>query len=331
MSIDLTGKTALITGASRGIGEAAARILAGYGANVVLAARSTADCERIAAEIGDKALAVACDVARYSHVDSAVSKAVSHFGSLDILVNNAGLIDPIARIEDSDPDAWGQVVDVNFKGVYHGLRAAIPVMKQQGGGVICFTPGTMIRTGDGAQRIEDLREGDLVQTKDNGMQPVRWIGKRRMSGARLFAMPHLRPVRFRADALGLARPDQDLLVSPSHRLLIKGNVAQDLFNAPEVLVTAKDLINGRTITVDLQVPKTTYVHLMLPCHEILWANGVETESFHPANTALTTLASDDRARLLERFPDLDYDPHIYGRFARRNLSASEAAILRHAA
>ena len=136
MSIDLTGKTALITGASRGIGEAAARIMAGYGANVVLAARSTSDCERIAAEIGDKALAVACDVARYSDVEGAVSKAVSHFGSLDILVNNAGLIDPISRIEDSDPDAWDQVVDVNFKGVYHGLRAAIPVMKQQGGGVI---------------------------------------------------------------------------------------------------------------------------------------------------------------------------------------------------
>ncbi|MGJ8571203.1 MAG: SDR family oxidoreductase [Hoeflea sp.] len=136
MSIDLTGKTALITGASRGIGEAAARIMAEYGANVVLAARSTSDCERISAEIGDKALAVACDVARYNDVESAISKAVSHFGSLDILVNNAGMIDPIARIEDSDPEAWDQVVDVNFKGVYHGLRAAIPVMKPQGGGVI---------------------------------------------------------------------------------------------------------------------------------------------------------------------------------------------------
>ena len=136
MSIDLSGKTALITGASRGIGEAASRILAGYGANVVLAARSTPDCERIAADIGDKALAVACDVARYSDVDAAVAKAVSRFGSLDILVNNAGLIDPIARIENSDPDAWDQVVDVNLKGVYHGLRAAIPVMKKQGGGVI---------------------------------------------------------------------------------------------------------------------------------------------------------------------------------------------------
>ncbi|MCY0096278.1 SDR family oxidoreductase [Hoeflea ulvae] len=136
MSIDLTGKTALITGASRGIGEAASRILAGYGANVVLAARSTRDTARIAAEIGDKAIAVTCDVAQYIDVENAVKLAVDSFGGLDFLVNNAGVIDPIARIEDSDPEAWDQVVDINFKGVYHGLRAAIPVMKKRGGGVI---------------------------------------------------------------------------------------------------------------------------------------------------------------------------------------------------
>jgi NAD(P)-dependent dehydrogenase (short-subunit alcohol dehydrogenase family) len=136
MSIDLTGKTALITGASRGIGEAASRILAGYGANVVLAARSTRDTARIAAEIGDKAMAVTCDVAQYLDVENAVNLAIDSFGGLDILVNNAGVIDPIARIEDSDPEQWDQVVDINFKGVYHGLRAAIPVMKKRGGGTI---------------------------------------------------------------------------------------------------------------------------------------------------------------------------------------------------
>ena len=136
MSIDLTDKTVLITGASRGIGEAASRIMAGHCANVVLVARSTRDTARIASEIGDKAIAVTCDVGTYGDVENAVDLAVKSFGGLDILVNNAGVIDPIARIEDSDPEAWDQVVDINFKGVYHGLRAAIPVMKRQGGGVI---------------------------------------------------------------------------------------------------------------------------------------------------------------------------------------------------
>ncbi len=216
--------------------------------------------------------------------------------------------------------------------VHHTLgTTSLDKVAQQNGGVICFTPGTLIRTDNGVDRIEDLREGDLVQTKDNGMQPVRWIGKRRMSGARLFAMPQLRPVRFHANALGLARPDRDLLVSPSHRMLIKGEVAQTLFNTDEVLVTARDLINGSDVTVDAHMREVTYIHLLLDNHQIMWANGVETESFHPASAALESLDANDRARLMANYPSLSFDPHTYGSYARRNLSVSEAAILKHAA
>lgn len=216
--------------------------------------------------------------------------------------------------------------------VAHTLNtAAADRAAQYSSGVICFTPGTMIRTADGARRIEQLREGDHVQTKDNGLQPVRWIGSRRMSGARLFAMPQLRPIRFRAGALGDAQPDADLLVSPSHRMLVKGRVAHDLFNTDEVLVTARDLVNGRSVTIDAHAREVTYIHLLLDFHEVLWANGVETESFHPASAALETLDATDRARLLDQFPQIAFDPHTYGGYARRNLTMSEAAILAHAA
>ncbi|WP_371226047.1 Hint domain-containing protein [Roseovarius sp. 2305UL8-3] len=199
------------------------------------------------------------------------------------------------------------------------------------GGVICFTPGTRIETPDGPRLVEELREGDWVQTKDNGAQEIQWLGSRRMSGARLFAMPKLRPIRIRAGALGVERPDEELLVSPEHRMLVSGDVAQALFNTPEVLVSAKDLINNSTITVDLAVREITYIHMLLPQHQILWANGVETESFHPASTALSTLAEDDRKRLVDLLPALEYEPHAYGSFARRNLNGSEAAILTHEA
>ncbi|NOX31867.1 MAG: SDR family oxidoreductase [Actinobacteria bacterium] len=141
MTIDLSTKTALITGASRGIGEATARKFAELGANVVLAARSSGDVERIAAEIGAAATSIRCDVSSYDDMVAAVSLAQSRFGRLDILVNNAGLIEPIARIEDSDPEAWGNVVDVNLKGVYHGLRAAHPAMRDNGGLVINLSSG----------------------------------------------------------------------------------------------------------------------------------------------------------------------------------------------
>jgi len=136
MTINLSGKVALITGASRGIGEATAHILAGYGATVVLAARSSGDIDRIAKEIGSKARAIVCDVANYDEVAKAVELATNQFGGLDILVNNAGMIDPVARIADSDPEAWSKVVDVNLKGAYYGVRAALPAMKKRGGGVI---------------------------------------------------------------------------------------------------------------------------------------------------------------------------------------------------
>ncbi|MEO1139759.1 MAG: Hint domain-containing protein [Pseudomonadota bacterium] len=199
------------------------------------------------------------------------------------------------------------------------------------GGVICFTPGTRIETPDGPRLVEELREGDYVQTKDNGAEEVQWVGSRRMTGARLFAMPHLRPVRIRAGALGVQRPEEELLVSPEHRMLVTGSVAQALYNTPEVLVSAKDLIDGRNIAVDLAVREVTYVHLLLPRHQILWANGVETESFHPASASLSALDDEDRKRLLEYNPHLEHEPQAYGGFARRNLSASEAAILQHEA
>lgn len=222
-------------------------------------------------------------------------------------------------------------VDRELWVVQHSLDAIQGQSDTAGsGGVICFTPGTRIQTPDGAIAIEDLREGHKVQTKDNGVQEIQWIGARKMSGARLFAMPKLRPVRFAAGALGHV-PDEELLVSPQHRILIEGHAAQELFNCSEVLVAAKDLVNGSTIRVDHNIRAVTYIHLLFDTHQVLWANGVETESFHPASAALATLDDADRARLLSAHPDLASDPHTYGAFARRSLSASEAAILNHAA
>ncbi|ASP35729.1 SDR family oxidoreductase [Labrenzia sp. VG12] len=136
---DLSGQVALVTGASRGIGEAAARSLVKYGAKVVLAARSGKDIERIAAEInaaGGSAKAVTCDVSDYDDVVKAVETCIETYGGIDILVNNAGVIEPIARIEESDPEAWGKVIDINVKGVYYGLRAVAPHMLSKGSGTV---------------------------------------------------------------------------------------------------------------------------------------------------------------------------------------------------
>jgi NAD(P)-dependent dehydrogenase (short-subunit alcohol dehydrogenase family) len=134
MSVD--GKTVLITGASRGIGAETARVFADAGANVVLAARSADALAELAGEIGDRALSVSCDVADRAQVDAAVQAAVDRFGALDVLIGNAGVIEPISRLSEADPEEWGRAIDINLKGVFHGMRAAVPVMRKAGGGTI---------------------------------------------------------------------------------------------------------------------------------------------------------------------------------------------------
>lgn len=194
---------------------------------------------------------------------------------------------------------------------------------------VCFTPGTRIATPEGLRLVEDLTEDDMICTRDSGSQPVLWVGGRRISGARLHAQPHLRPIRLRAHVLGQDEPDSDLVVSPDHRVLLKGRMSEALFNTDEVLVAAKDLLNDATITVDHHLRSVTYIHLMLPAHEIIWANGVETESFHPAMTALEEIDPRQRQRLFDRVPDLARDPTAYGMPVRRALSQSDVALLRY--
>jgi NADP-dependent 3-hydroxy acid dehydrogenase YdfG len=132
----VNGKTVMITGASRGIGEAAAREFAAAGARVVLTARGADAIERIAGEIGEAALAVPCDVSRYAEVEAAVAAARDAFGPVDILINNAGAVEPISHLATSDPEGWGHVIDINLKGVYYGMRAVLPEMIARGGGTI---------------------------------------------------------------------------------------------------------------------------------------------------------------------------------------------------
>ena len=134
--MNVAGKTVVITGASRGIGAEAAGVFAAAGANVALIARSSDAIEKLAAEIGEQAIALTCDVASYASVEGAIAKAKETFVSVDILINNAGVIEPIAHLASADPDEWGTVIDINLKGVFNGMRAVLPMMIASGGGSI---------------------------------------------------------------------------------------------------------------------------------------------------------------------------------------------------
>lgn len=240
---------------------------------------------------------------------------------IDAAMTGARLVMAMDEMPPVDQDLW-----VIKTALEHTPRPRILAAQS---GVICFGPGTRLATPDGSRAIEDLGPGDRILTKDNGPQDILWTANRRMSGARLHAMPHLRPVRFRAGALGAGQPDQDLVVSPQHRMLVRAPVVQDLFRTDEVLVQASHLLNGTSITVDRALRDVTYVHVLLERHNVIWANGLETESFHPAHMDLGSLQPAQHDTLMALLPDLAGSAQSYGTEVRRLVTSSEAAMLRH--
>ena len=160
----MEGRTVLVTGASRGIGAATARAFAEVGASVVLVARGTDAIADLAGEIGDRALAVPCDVTRWHEMAAAVEAARTTFGGLDTVILNAGVIEPVALLARSDPEGWWQAVDVNLRGVYHGLRAAMPVLPD-GGTIITVSSGAAHRPVEGWSHYCAAKAGAWMLTQ----------------------------------------------------------------------------------------------------------------------------------------------------------------------
>ncbi|MEM7505362.1 MAG: Hint domain-containing protein [Pseudomonadota bacterium] len=190
----------------------------------------------------------------------------------------------------------------------------------------CFTDGTLIRMADGTERpIEDLVVGDMVLTVDGAAREIRWIGARKLDAIDLALHHKWRPVCIHAGALG---NETDLHVSQLHRMLIRDWRAEVMFGQSEMLATARDLINGETIHICEGAKKVTYFHLLFDQHEIIFANGAPSESFHPGEVALDSLEEAMREEIFELFPMLrDNLTDGYGKLARPALRRYEAQLL----
>lgn len=170
---------------------------------------------------------------------------------------------------------------------------------------VCFVRGTLIETVNGLQSIETLKVGDMVMTRDHGLQPIRWIGCRVLSPMRLVLNAKLRPIRIRAGALGRQMPVNDLLVSPQHRILVRSAIAQKIFGTEDILAAAKQLvmIDGIDICNEIVGP-VEYFHILFDQHEIVFANGAEAESLLPGPEALKSVGPDALDEIYELFPEL---------------------------
>ncbi|MBS1301841.1 Hint domain-containing protein [Loktanella sp. SALINAS62] len=188
--------------------------------------------------------------------------------------------------------------------------------------VPCFVAGTLIQTPLGDMPVETLVPGDLVDTLDDGAQPLRWIGTRTVA-----AQGCLAPISFARNALG---QHGSLLLSPQHRVLLRDALSSLLFGEDEVLVAAKDLVNDSTIR-PCPGGSVTYVHLMFDRHQVIWAEGLPTESFLPGPQMKKAFARDALDEITTLFPQINWTSgQGYGPAARRTLRHFEARVLSEA-
>ena len=189
--------------------------------------------------------------------------------------------------------------------------------------VPCFTAGTLIDTPSGPRPVESLRPGDLVATLDDGLQPVRWVGQRRLGLAELLADPGLQPVEIAADALAAGVPERAVQISPQHRVLFGGSDCELYFGTEEVLVPAIQMVGRAGIARRLQ--PVTYVHIMFDRHQIVRTHGLWSESFQPGDRVLEGMPDPQRDELRKLFPELSL-PGAYPA-ARMTLKGYESRVL----
>ncbi|WP_339107153.1 Hint domain-containing protein [Thioclava sp. GXIMD4216] len=196
--------------------------------------------------------------------------------------------------------------------------------------VPCFTPGSMVATPYGEVPVEELKAGDKILTRDNGVQELVWSGRCELGRETLLRKPEQAPVMIGAGALGNGLPERDMFVSPNHRMLVTGERAQLYFEEYEVLVAAKYLV-GLPGIVSAVVPSVSYIHFMCERHEIALVDGAWTESFQPGEVTLTTMGEAQKTEIFALFPELQTAANLTNfTSARRSLRRHEAALLLYA-
>ncbi len=185
--------------------------------------------------------------------------------------------------------------------------------------VPCFVAGTRIKTPQGLVPVEELQVGDLVITQDNGAQPLRWTGSRTVAATGDFA-----PIQIAANTFGRHRT---LLLSPLHRVLIRDSLSDILFGEPEVLVAARDLVNDQSVR-RIEGGRVTYVHILFDRHEVVYSEGLATESFLPGPQISRSFEAEIVEEICTLFPEIDPETGAgYGPAARPCLKPYEARLL----
>ncbi len=191
--------------------------------------------------------------------------------------------------------------------------------------VTCFTPATSFVTLHGKRPASDLRAGDKILTRDNGFQPVLWIGTRQINFHDSVSDRDRRPIVISAGALGAGQPDRDLVVSPGHRLLTADARHLKNLQTGEALIEARALVGMPGIRY-LTDQSVTYIHLLFEQHEVILSDNAWSESFHMSLPAAQTFRSARAKDIISAFPDLTIAPeYVVQKPARPLISLDKPA------
>jgi VCBS repeat-containing protein len=193
----------------------------------------------------------------------------------------------------------------------------------------CFVSDTLIDTPLGPRPVQDLRAGDEVLTRDNGVQRISWAGSRELLLDTSDEGDGLQPIRLRKGSLGRGVPDRDLLLSPMHRVVLQGPLVSLMTGHEEVLCALRHLVNGVSILRE-QKRHVRYHHLLFEAHQVLLSHGCASESFYPGALGLEGFGDATREEVLRLFPELRSLPESYGPLARPEIRGFEARCLQQA-
>lgn len=276
---------------------------------------------------------------RYTKIDPDTGEEFTQDGSSFALTltdpdgNEIFFISPADAFNEFDPWLSGDILSIEVltepyqtDSIQPGADGENKLAEDKDVSVPCFAAGTLIDTSEGLKPVEDIRPGDMVLTRDNGYMPVEWVGARVVDTAELGLRPEFAAIVFKQGALGANLPEQDLRVSPSHRMLIAGQRPDMIFGEREVLVPAAHMLGMPGVERDSG--PVTYVHIMFENHQIIRGNGAWSESFQPLADTLDGLGEEQRAELLALFPELSRSrgATAYGA-ARMSLKRHESQIL----
>ncbi len=204
------------------------------------------------------------------------------------------------------PFNLGEDLEVSVRAVFNNGADLLTVGNIIIPQTVCFVTGTRILTPEGSVNIEDITPGTRVVTRDHGVQKVAWVGASRVTAAMMKAKPELRPIRIMPNAFGRQQPSRNLYLSRQHRVLVRDWRAEMMCGAAEgVLVPAGALVNDKKVTVDFsRTEGVTYYHLACDAHEVVYADGLECETFHPSAQNIAGMSAEARDEFLTLFPEM---------------------------